>query len=227
MTSTSFTQALIKLGLNLHGGNHKTLRKLVIDESLDISHFKLTITPEFKAPARSLESVLQLNTYYNSADLRKRLIKEGLLELRCYTKNCIITTEWLGLPVTLQLDHINGDHFDNRLENLRILCPMCHSQTRTFCGGNRSKPKKKCYTCYNVLKWKTKTGLCSTCVKLASRKPNRPSLETLISQILEFGFVATGKLHGVSDNAIRKWLLVYGYKDKIRRLSSTGRAPVS
>jgi len=55
----------------------------------------------------------------------------GLLEYKCSI--CGINT-WLNKPLTLQLDHINGDNRDNRIEILRLLCPNCHSQTDNFCG---------------------------------------------------------------------------------------------
>jgi Zn finger protein HypA/HybF involved in hydrogenase expression len=57
-------------------------------------------------------------------------IKEGLLIYKCY--KCGIDS-WNDEPINLQLEHINGNHFDNRLENLTLLCPNCHSQTKTFC----------------------------------------------------------------------------------------------
>lgn len=48
-------------------------------------------------------------------------------------------SEWNGVPAPLQLDHVNGDRRDNRLENLRILCPNCHAQTDTWCGRNMGR----------------------------------------------------------------------------------------
>jgi 5-methylcytosine-specific restriction endonuclease McrA len=65
--------------------------------------------------------------------IKQRLLRAGLLHNRC--SQCGIT-EWLGEPLTIQIDHINGVHDDFRLENLRMLCPNCHSQTDTY--GNRN-----------------------------------------------------------------------------------------
>lgn len=72
-------------------------------------------------------------------NLKQRLLKEGLLQNRCYGENCHLTDVWLGKPITLQLEHKNGNNTDNRLENLCLLCPNCHSQTPTFAGRNCKK----------------------------------------------------------------------------------------
>ena len=68
--------------------------------------------------------------------LKKRIIKEKLLDYHCQI--CGIDS-WQGQPLSLHLDHIDGNRFDSRLENLRFLCPNCHSQTPTFAGKNRGK----------------------------------------------------------------------------------------
>jgi hypothetical protein len=83
------------------------------------------------------EILVEDSTYKSSANLRRRLIKAGLKEPRC--ERCSLDS-WMGEPLPSALDHINGDHTDNRLENLRILCPNCHALTDTWCARNRSKP---------------------------------------------------------------------------------------
>ena len=66
-------------------------------------------------------------------NIKHRLLRAGLLENRC--EECGLS-EWRGRPLTAHIDHINGIRNDHRLENLRMLCPNCHSQTETYSGHN-------------------------------------------------------------------------------------------
>lgn len=76
-----------------------------------------------------LEKVLIKDSEYNRTKLKERLVKEGIKEYKC---ECCGITEWNNKPISLQLHHINGIHNDNRLSNLQLLCPNCHSQTDNF-----------------------------------------------------------------------------------------------
>ena len=69
-------------------------------------------------------------------NIKQRLIRAGILENRC--QDCGLS-EWRGKRLSIQIDHINGVRDDNRLENLRMLCPNCHSQTETFGSRNRKR----------------------------------------------------------------------------------------
>ena len=78
--------------------------------------------------------ILNLEEYATRASIRKIIIKENLIEYKC--SECGIQT-WNNKPLSLHLDHINGMSNDNILENLRFLCPNCHSQTETYTGRNK------------------------------------------------------------------------------------------
>jgi hypothetical protein len=75
---------------------------------------------------------------YPTNKLKKRLLEEGFLVNKC--SECGLSDTWNGNPIVLQLDHINGINNDHRLENVRLLCPNCHSQTDTWCGKGKRKP---------------------------------------------------------------------------------------
>lgn len=83
-----------------------------------------------------LDEILVYPSTYQSNKLRIRLIKEKVFEPYCFV--CERDT-WLGNPIPLELDHINGDNSDNRLQNLRFLCPNCHAQTQNYRGKNHGK----------------------------------------------------------------------------------------
>ena len=133
LNSKSITGVLNYLKLNVSGSNHKKIKELIETFNIDTTHFITNL--EFNQKLQ-LEEILTENSNYQSAKLKNRLIKENLKKDICEICGC--SNEWNGKPLTLQLDHINGNHHDNRLENLRIICPNCHSQTETF---SRSKVK--------------------------------------------------------------------------------------
>lgn len=81
----------------------------------------------------SLGDLLVQGAPRSSTDLRRRLLAEGVLEARC---SCCGGTRWQEGPIPLELDHVNGDRCDNRLQNLRLLCPNCHALTPTYRGRN-------------------------------------------------------------------------------------------
>ena len=137
-TSTSIAEVLRKLGLRPVGGNYTTIKRHVSSMGLDTGHFLgqahsrgRKLGPKPKVP---LEEVLVAGRFCNTYHLKERLLKRGLLIYVCV--GCGIS-EWRGQRLSLHLDHVNGDRADNRLCNLRLLCPNCHSQTKTYCGKSR------------------------------------------------------------------------------------------
>lgn len=85
------------------------------------------------ATKRSTDEILQNGIYTPSSRLKERLLKEGLIKNEC--GECKLKPFWNQRPLTLQLDHIDGDNQNNERSNLRLLCPNCHSQTPTYCRG--------------------------------------------------------------------------------------------
>jgi Zn finger protein HypA/HybF involved in hydrogenase expression len=83
-------------------------------------------------PKRPNEEVFVENSTYARHRLKERIVKEVMLPYICY--ECDLADEWNGQTLVLHIDHINGANTDHRIENLRFLCPNCHSQTDTFAG---------------------------------------------------------------------------------------------
>jgi 5-methylcytosine-specific restriction endonuclease McrA len=140
-SSVSFAEVLRKLNLRDAGGNYKSVHDHIKRLGIDISHLKGQGWSRGRSgghqTARPFEEILVKDSDYTSTHaLRKRLIAEGLLQPRCLS--CGLT-EWLAQPIPLELDHINGDRFDHRLENLRLLCPNCHALTATYRGKNKGR----------------------------------------------------------------------------------------
>ena len=117
--------------LNMSRSTNTLLKKRSIELKLDFSHFR--ISGYDPSPIEELLTNDRKYTY-PSHKLKNRLLSEGLKEHKC---ECCGITEWNGKPAPIELDHINGNHHDNRLENLRILCPNCHAQTDTYRGKNK------------------------------------------------------------------------------------------
>ena len=137
--SYSYSQVIKELGLTPAGGNYYTIKKDIIDNSIDISHFTFKAWNQGKrfrpvVQKKPLEEVLVLNSSYQSHKLRLRLISEGYFERKCY--NCQLRN-WLDNPIPLELHHIDGNHFNNLIENLTLLCPNCHATSLNYRGKNK------------------------------------------------------------------------------------------
>lgn len=147
--SNSIREVILKVGLCGNGmGSYSTFYRKVKFLQLDISKLKeRTIIKNREQLKKSLSihriidinDILIENSNFSRVQLKKRLIKNGILENKCSI--CGQLPIWNNLPLTLQLDHINGVNNDNRINNLRILCPHCHSQQLTT-GSKKLKLKK-------------------------------------------------------------------------------------
>lgn len=135
---TSVRQLLSQLGLREAGGNYKQIKKYLKIYKVDTSHFRGMAWSRglvgIGKPRLKLEQILVADSTFQSHKLKKRLFSVGIKKQEC--ERCGWAEQAEDGRTPLELDHINGDSRDNRIENLRILCPNCHSLQPTHRGRN-------------------------------------------------------------------------------------------
>lgn len=194
--SDSYSDVLRKAGLNPKGNNPETLKRIIKEYNLSTTKLnenrsKLFSRCAYIAKSKSatkLEDVFSGKVKMQSTKLLKRLISERYKVYKC--EICGVS-EWMGKYISLQLHHKDGDHNNNSLENLQILCPNCHSQTSSYAGKNSHKHRDK---------------------KKNINKKNDPnskvlpiSREDLKTKIRNIPFTKIAEEYSVTDNAIRRW----------------------
>lgn len=220
--------ALSELGLSFGRASVKWIDDKIAALQVDITHWlgqgHLKGKTHNWTKGRDLNEILVQNSdYLSGTSLKRRLIKLNLLTNQCY--ECGMLSQWNDKPLVLQLDHINGDHRDNRLENLRLLCPNCHSQTDTFASKNRKgktkttkisdplEDKPKCLECGKEIKRGAK--VCGECYRIHRKKYQNYSTPTkitwpddtqLLNMVQTTNYSQVARLLGVSNNAIKKRL---------------------
>ena len=225
--SYSKKTCLLKLDINPGGGNFKTLDKYIKKFNIDTSHFLGKSFNKGISPTNKKDA---LEYCYNgsmksSYSLKLALYRDGYKEKKC--ENCGIE-KWMGGEISLELDHIDGNKYNNQFENLQILCPNCHSVKtsnqekiiysdlknliRNF-DDNFKIPVNEikyneCKKC--GIETKNKSFCSVNCQKEYNRR-NIPSKEDLKNSLEKIGknFVKLGLHYGVSDNSVRKWLNKY------------------
>lgn len=221
---TSMKQLAEQLGYSQNGGTSgKTISKYCKYYNISLEHF---INLPKEVIKRNPENIFIKDSTATQTTLRRWYEKGNYTEYKCSI--CGQEPFWNGKELTLTLDHINGDNRDDRLENLRWVCPNCDRQLDTFCSKNAN---------YNIRKNKRiityckKCGIeisqgstyCNHCRGLQDRIVERPSAEELKQILLNNNgnFTAVGRIFGVKDNTIRKWCKSYNmpyyskdYKEK-------------
>lgn len=245
--SKCYADVMRNVGIIPQAGNFKNIKKHIEFYKVDVSHFlspgELSVIrisqgknlPPNHYAKKNVSEYFKIGNSVKGERLKKGLFEEGYKEKKC--EKCGQNEDWYGEKIVLILDHVNGNHFDNRLENLRILCPNCDSTLDTYCSRNRKKvnneeineeinetikPKssperksskymRRCSQCNKDYSSSNKTQkYCSNvCSKLKQRKVERPTYEQLLVEVENNGYSATGRKYNVSDKSIVKWIKQY------------------
>lgn len=208
--SKSYSDFCKKLGYQAISGDLvKKIKEKIQQLNLSDAHF----TQKTSQVKRTFEDVFIENSTVNQSTLRKWYLKGKYSDYKCSI--CGQEPIWQNQPLTLILDHINGKNHDNRLENLRWVCPNCNQQLPTTNGKNIiRKNNKKLYYCQDCGIQVSGPNV-KHCVKCAVKyNPSniskvKPSREILKELIYTQTFRSIGKQYGVSDNAIKKWCKSY------------------
>lgn len=207
--SSSLREILLIVRVDDSSGNYITLRRTL--KELNIV-FSPTVKKIERVPFRkkSMEELL-VKGNREITHLRYRIIKEKVLEYKCQIKDCDNTGTWLGETISLQLDHIDGDRANNQIENLRFLCPNCHTQTETYGsrrikGLNRSQCKEN-----KTIK-----------AKDASRKSTVPEViftrEDLEADVKLQTVKEICEKYKVTTRVLKYWLKRYGLEYIVKRI---------
>lgn len=134
--SYSIRKVLQSLGIVPAGGNYQTVKKRIAKYNIDTSHFRGQgwNKGNIIGPKRLLKFYLKKNSGIQSFKLKKRLLAEKIFKHKCY--NCD-KVKWLKSPIPIELHHMDGDHNNNELSNLILLCPNCHALTPNYRGKNK------------------------------------------------------------------------------------------
>lgn len=208
----SYAEVIRAVGLVAQAGNYGTIKNRIAEYQIDVSHF-LTVSEISKDRwaqnannynVKPLSEILVIDANHNTSTIKKRLFEEGIKKCEC--ELCGQDEMWRGKKMSLILDHKNGIHTDWRLENLQIVCPNCNATLDTHCSKNR-KIKGKSISQNEVDKIKLlKAEADAAIVPLVNSITTRPSVEQLLKDLKGMSYVQVGKIYGVADNTVRKWI---------------------
>lgn len=180
--SRSISQVFGRIGLCRSSDQYRPFRKAMLDLGISIEHFKGSYGPDGQfSAALTNDDIFIEHSPVAAATVKRALRRDKLIPYHCAL--CPNDGTWQGNPLSLQLDHENGINTDQRLKNLRWLCPNCHSQTPTYAGKSLAKTEnqRKCPTCNGPTS--VKGVLCRKCYTTSTRISDWPNAAELSKRV--------------------------------------------
>lgn len=211
--SSNFSDVLRKLGIFSWSGSQWTnIKNRITQYNIDISHFDYK--PKIRKPKREILIKRDKSKGREDSKVLRNAFMQSGIEYVC--SECKTPPQWNNKELVLEIDHINGDWSDNRIKNLRFLCPNCHSQTPTY---RRTKRENNCIDCNKEISRQARR--CRPCarkehsklMKNKGFKINWPDHDILLQMVKDMSKTKVAKKLGVSEAAVRK---------KLKRRDSAG-----
>lgn len=193
------------LGKNPSSGQHDRIKKLILMNNIDTSHFTGQGWNKGSINYKT-DEIFAEGSKAPRGRVRTFVIRDHLIPYECAI--CGNIGEWQGSPMALELDHINGVPNDHRLENLRFLCPNCHAITDTYCGKNKKNEKY-----YPHMSGKPIGEM---------EAVDKPSAEEIGSLAITMNKSEIARHYGVSATTIEGWCRGYGIPHTIKELRQWG-----
>lgn len=204
--SRSIKEVISNLGLNINPGNYRVIHWYAKFHKLNLPKvdFRKATKSEIERNKIPDKEYFKKETYHSGRDIKKRLLNDYNYEDKCSI--CGLQNQWNDKYLVLQVDHIDGDRFNNELSNLRLVCPNCHSQTKTFSRNSITKSIKYnyCKCGQRIFKTSKKCHKCAIKYKI-----DWPPIEELLEMLKNSNYLQLGKKLGISDNAVRKHIKSY------------------
>lgn len=205
-------EVLTRFGMSDSSSNYTGTKRYLQRVGITTTHFLTRSEIARRTMLRMINKVPDSIVFIRNSVYARASVKSRLLNYLPYICSiCGQDENWIGKKMTLIMDHINGVNNDNRLENLRFVCPNCNSTLGTHCRGSRGLIEKVRLD-RRFKKVRSDLGLPSNGSRTGPGKfsDRRPNKDELVMSIERVGYVKTGKKYEVSDNAVRKWIKFYG-----------------